>query len=263
MMNKLSLNLLHPNKRFLLNNTERLAVCIFYSTKPAVKRDQNEEIPEKIKQTERITHLFRKPHVKKPQKPPFAKNLFVGNFDPDILTYPQLEKDELENLENSLKPVADFFKSKEAGETKNFSDKFVDKLKSLYLFGLRAPVTAGGRELTHTEYCKFGEIIAGHELGCSLRYSEQFGIQALLKNGSDELKAKYLPRLISGELLSAFCIHEENNNDDKDVRTRAERNPDGSWVGRIYSNQSCRFLVRIFDSVFFIFRRSMAKKLGL
>lgn len=231
-MNKLFNDFIRFNKYVVLNKMEKAATCVLYSTKPAIKSNQNEELHEKIKQTERVTHLFKKPRVKEPQKPPFAKNLFIGKFDPDILTYPQLQKDELEALEGALKPVADVFNSKEMSEIKTFSNEFTQTLYNLCLFGLRAPIKDGGRELTYTENCKFNEIIAGHELGRNLIANEQYGIQAILKNADDKLKTKYLPGLITGDLLSALCATEEGSYDPKHISTRAVRNPDGSWVCR-------------------------------
>lgn len=229
-MNKLFNECLRFNKYIVLKKVEKSATCALYSTKAAIKSNQNEDLQEKIKQTERVTHLFRKPRVKQPQRPPFAKNLFIGKFDPDILTYPQLQKDELEALENALKPIADVFNSRDMAEIKTFSNEFVQSLYNLCLFGLRAPVKDGGRELTYTENCKFNEIIAGHELGRNLIANEQYGIQAILRNANDKLRAKYLPGLISGQLLSAFCATEEGSYDSKHISTKAVRNPDGSWV---------------------------------
>lgn len=227
-MNKFPKSLLRFNKHLILN---KRIDNIFYSTKPAVKPNEQENLQEKIKQTERVAHLYsRKQRIKKPQKPPFAKNLLLGNFDFDILTYPQLEKDELETLENSLQPVANFFKSPETAEIKTLTNEFVQDLNNLCLFGLRVPISAGGRELSHTETCKFHEIISSHALGKNLIYNDLFGIQAILKNGSKTLKTKYLPRLVSGQSFSAFCVSEEGSYDPKAIKTRAVRNPDGSWV---------------------------------
>lgn len=226
-MNKFTGDLLRFNKHFALKTSENAIIASFYSTKPAVKRDDGEELREKIVQTERVSQLFRKPRVKKPQKPPFAKNLFIGKFDTDILTYPQLEKDELETLEGNLKPIGEFLKGK---RNERFTKDLAKNLSDLCLLGLRVPVSSGGRELTLTETCKFNEIIAGCDFGRVLMCNEQFGVQALLKNGSEMLKAKYLPRLLSGELLSALCINEEGSVDPKFINTKAVRNPDGTWV---------------------------------
>lgn len=229
-MNKLTKATVLYSKISKLHKLEAYGISSWYSTKPAVKEAKSRDLREKIKETERISIMFRKPRIKKPQKPPFVKNLFLGKFDTDILTYPQLEKDELEALEANIKPVSDFFNDPEIRQTKTFSREFLANIGKLRVIGLKTPVTEGGRELTHTESCRFSEIIAGQELGQVLFANEQLGVQTLLKNGSDDLKRKYLGRLMSGELLCALCVLEEGNCDPNLMKTQALRNADGSWV---------------------------------
>jgi hypothetical protein len=48
--------------------------------------------------------------VKKKQKFPFAKNLFLGKFDHDVLTYPEvLDKERLQTLNELVAPIERFF----------------------------------------------------------------------------------------------------------------------------------------------------------
>lgn len=48
--------------------------------------------------------------AKKKQKFPFAKNLFLGQFDHDVLTYPEvLDKERLQTLNELLAPIERFF----------------------------------------------------------------------------------------------------------------------------------------------------------
>jgi hypothetical protein len=48
--------------------------------------------------------------VKKKQKFPFAKNLFLGKFDHDVLTYPEiLDKERLQTLNELVAPIEKFF----------------------------------------------------------------------------------------------------------------------------------------------------------
>ena len=47
------------------------------------------------------------------KKKPFAKRLFVGDFDTDVLTYPEvLDKERYEMLHDMLKPIESFFENK-------------------------------------------------------------------------------------------------------------------------------------------------------
>lgn len=48
--------------------------------------------------------------VKKKQKSPFAKDLFLGKFDHDVLTYPEvLDKERLQTLNELVAPIERFF----------------------------------------------------------------------------------------------------------------------------------------------------------
>jgi hypothetical protein len=50
------------------------------------------------------------PVKKKEQKFPFVKNLFLGVFDHDVLTYPEvLEKERLQTLSEMVEPIERFF----------------------------------------------------------------------------------------------------------------------------------------------------------
>jgi acyl-CoA dehydrogenase family protein 9 len=48
--------------------------------------------------------------VKKKHKFPFAKNLFLGKFDHDVLMYPEvLDKERLQTLNELVAPIERFF----------------------------------------------------------------------------------------------------------------------------------------------------------
>lgn len=206
--------------------------CVrYYSIKPAVKRDDQEDtIQQSIRDTEKITHIPQKKKPKKPQREPFVKNLLVGRFDVEMLTYPQLEKDELEKLNANLKPVDDYFNRTDVLQTKTLTDDFKQSLNNLSLFGLRTSYVYGGRDLNITETCKFNEIISQHKLKRTLMYNDQFCIQCIQKLGSDKLKNKYLPRLVAGNIISAFCVAESDSVDIEDLKTKAVSSHDGMWV---------------------------------
>jgi acyl-CoA dehydrogenase family protein 9 len=57
------------------------------------------------------------------------------------------------------------------------------------------------------------------------------GIKALLLYGTEEQKARYLPRLATGELIAAFALSEPGaGSDAQSLHCTARRDPDGSWV---------------------------------
>jgi alkylation response protein AidB-like acyl-CoA dehydrogenase len=56
-------------------------------------------------------------------------------------------------------------------------------------------------------------------------------MKALLLFGTPEQKAKYLPRLATGELIAAFCLTESGSGSDAaSVKTNAVKQSDGSWI---------------------------------
>jgi alkylation response protein AidB-like acyl-CoA dehydrogenase len=56
-------------------------------------------------------------------------------------------------------------------------------------------------------------------------------MKGLLLFGTAEQKARYLPKLASGEMIAAFCLTESGaGSDAASIRTRAEKNADGSWT---------------------------------
>ena len=59
----------------------------------------------------------------------------------------------------------------------------------------------------------------------SVHHLSAFGIHRF---GSDDLKARYLPRMLSGEWLGAYALSEASSGSDAaSLRTRAERTDDG------------------------------------
>lgn len=67
--------------------------------------------------------------------------------------------------------------------------------------------------------------------GCSAIHMNVFGANSIVKHGSEELRARYLPQVIAG-MKTAFGVTEPNSGlDTTRMTTRAERR-DGGWVVR-------------------------------
>ncbi|TAN09097.1 MAG: acyl-CoA dehydrogenase [Burkholderiaceae bacterium] len=97
--------------------------------------------------------------------------------------------------------------------------------------GLLHPVEFGGQGLPKTISAACGEILNSANLSFALCPLLTDGaIEALLTAGSDELKATYLPQLISGQWSGTMNLTEPQAGSDlAAVRTRAERQPDGTY----------------------------------
>ena len=108
----------------------------------------------------------------------------------------------------------------------------IQRSGELGLLGTDVPESLGGVELD-----KVSAIIVGESVGHTASFATTFGAQTglaitpLLCFGSDELKAKYVPDLVSGEILGAYALSESGSGSDAlGAKARATRQPDGSFV---------------------------------
>jgi len=108
----------------------------------------------------------------------------------------------------------------------------VKRAAELGLLATDVPEAYGGLELD-----KVSSVVVGEAVGRSASFATTFGAQTgltitpLLCFGTDEQKQKYLPRLISGEIIGAYALSESGSGSDAlGARTKATRQPDGSFV---------------------------------
>ena len=84
---------------------------------------------------------------------------------------------------------------------------------------------------------KVTSLVVSERMARSASFGATFGAQAnltvlpLVLFGTEAQKQKYLPRLLSGELIGAYCLSEPGSGSDAlGARTRATRQADGSFV---------------------------------
>ena len=84
---------------------------------------------------------------------------------------------------------------------------------------------------------KVSSIIVGEAVGTVASFATTFGAQSglsitpILCFGTDDQKARYLPRLVSGELIGAYALSESGSGSDAlGAKTRATRRADGSYL---------------------------------
>ena len=94
------------------------------------------------------------------------------------------------------------------------------------------PEDYGGLELD-----KVSSVIVGEAVGRCASFATTFGAQTgltitpLLCFGTEHQKQRYLPRLVTGEIIGAYALSESGSGSDAlSARTRATRQPDGSFV---------------------------------
>jgi len=114
--------------------------------------------------------------------------------------------------------------------TPGFKDAFKQYTEAGWQ-GLQHPVDFGGQGLPKTIGSAVGEMVNSANLSFALCPLLTDGaIEALLTAGSDELNARYLEKLVSGQWSGTMNLTEPQAGSDlAAVRTRAEPQPDGSY----------------------------------
>jgi alkylation response protein AidB-like acyl-CoA dehydrogenase len=108
----------------------------------------------------------------------------------------------------------------------------VRKCGELGLLGTDVPEAYGGVELD-----KAASIVVGEAVGRSASFATTFGAQTglavtpLLCFGTEDQKQRYLPGLVSGEIVGAYALSESGSGSDAlGARARAVPQPDGSFL---------------------------------
>jgi len=113
-----------------------------------------------------------------------------------------------------------------------YPDGLFEEMAALGLLGMIAPEAAGGAGADYVSYALALIEIAAADGALSTIVSIQNSLMVagLLKDGSAEQKARYLPELISGRMIGAFALTETDaGSDAAAIRTRAVRTESG-WV---------------------------------
>jgi acyl-CoA dehydrogenase family protein 9 len=168
-----------------------------------------------------------------------AKGLVAGKiFEEQLFPYPSLCDRDREMLSAMLDAIDGFLAPRHADFKRWDRDgaqpeEFIQGLRDLGLFGLIIPEEHGGLGLSNAGYARVLSQTSTHDSSASLTIGahSSIGMKGILLFGNPEQKARYLPKLASGEMIAAFCLTESGaGSDAASVRTHAEKHADGSWT---------------------------------
>ena len=160
----------------------------------------------------------------------------IAETDPSTVMTPEriTEEHELirqtagEFINGEVFPVHDRLEQKDW----TLQRELVKKCGSLGLLGTNIPETYGGVDLDKIATLIVSEKIAEHG-----SFAATFGAQANLTIlpiymfGTEAQKQKYLPGLVSGEMVGSYCLSESGSGSDAlAAKTRAMKQADGSFV---------------------------------
>jgi alkylation response protein AidB-like acyl-CoA dehydrogenase len=131
-------------------------------------------------------------------------------------------------VDDEVLPVLDRLESKDWALARSL----VRRAAALGLLGAEVPEAFGGVGLDTA-----AALVVAESMGRCASFSTTFGAQTglavtpILLFGSDEQKARYLPRLVSGDLIGAYALSEAGSGSDAlGARASAVRQADGSFV---------------------------------
>jgi alkylation response protein AidB-like acyl-CoA dehydrogenase len=169
----------------------------------------------------------------KSQEIGFAKRLFFGEFQREaLLPYPVHEHDS--RVEPLLAQLKTFCREKidpvAIDRQAEIPQSVINGLGQLGILGACLPQSVGGLALAQSSYCRVLETLGGHCASTALFVNahHSIGPRALVLFGNAAQQAKYLPKLATGEWISAFALTEpEAGSDAANVQSTATPTADG------------------------------------
>lgn len=170
--------------------------------------------------------------------PSIVAGMFYGEvLEEEVFPFPQFSEAQKETAKamndaiNSFAETAiDAAKFDREGK---LPEEILKGLGELGLCGMAVPEEHGGLALDSTLYARTFAEIAAHDpsIGVTIGAHQSIGYKALLNEGNEEQKKKWLPKLASGEVWAAFCLTEPGSGSDAySIKTKAVKNADGNYT---------------------------------
>ncbi len=108
--------------------------------------------------------------------------------------------------------------------------ELIKKAGDLGLLGATIPEEYGGLGLDHTTGAVISEMV-GRSGGFGITFGAQtsIGVLPILYFGSEELKQKWIPKIVSGDVVTAYCLTESGSGSDAlGAKTTAQLSDDGT-----------------------------------
>ncbi len=168
----------------------------------------------------------------------FMRSLCMGNIEEDILIpYPKLSDSEKETIKSINAQLESWLKGRDqefrkwdrAGE---LPKEIVDEMKQFGLFSLIIPEQYGGIGFGAKAYSRTVQELSKYDgsVAITVGAHSSIGMRALLLFGTDEQKAKYFPKLATGEMIAAFALTEPGSGSDAaSIKTKAVKDGD-HWI---------------------------------
>ncbi len=167
----------------------------------------------------------------------FSKALMLGEVHEEmVFPYPLPDEGEADKVRGLISAFRDYaaqhIDSRRIDDEGWIPDQVYRDLGERGLMGLYVKEEYGGQGLSQTGYARVFEAIGQVDgsLTIGMGVHQSIGFKGIALFGSDEQKERFLPDLSAGRKLAGFALTEpEAGSDAYHVRSRAVRQPDGSW----------------------------------
>ena len=160
----------------------------------------------------------------------------IGETDPATVMTPEKITEEhalirqtaTEFIDGEVVPMNDRLEQKEW----SLARQLIKQCGELGLLGTNIPEEYGGVDLDKIATLVVSEALSGHaSFGASFGAQANLTILPIYMFGTEAQKQKYLPGLVSGEVVGAYCLSESGAGSDAlGAKSRATKQADGSFV---------------------------------
>ena len=168
----------------------------------------------------------------------FVRSLCMGAIEEDVvLPFPVIADREAETLRQVFGSLEDFLGTREkdfrawdvAGE---LPAEVLEELRQFGLFGLVLPEDVGGLGLGSAAYSRALQEISRYDgsVAATVGAHSSIGLRGLLLFGTAEQRARFYPRLATGEMIAAFCLTEPGAGSDAATIKTTARKEGEVWV---------------------------------
>ncbi len=155
--------------------------------------------------------------------------------------------DNAEGVDHEGPTVADGRVTYASGTQQN-----LDACRKAGLMGMAMPRRFGGLNFPITPYIMAADIVSRADTGFENLWGLQDCAETLYEFGSEEQRAKYIPRVCEGETMSMDLTEPDAGSDLQSVMLKATEMPDGSWV----LNGVKRFITNVDADIHLVLARS-------
>ncbi len=169
--------------------------------------------------------------------PSVVETMFFGEInEQDIFPFPAFTAEQKsfgKELVDAVSKFGESIDSEKQDKEGTIPEEILQGLAELGLCGMAVPEEFGGLELDYSLYARVFQEIAGIDgsVAVTLGAHQSIGFKALLNEGNEEQRKKWLPKLASGETFAAFCLTEPGSGSDAySIKTKAVDNGDETYT---------------------------------